>query len=211
MEIKLSKTSKMPCHSWSTEAISTCNRGCKLAEIEGSVCHGCYATSHLYRWPAVVKRRVDNLEQYKSNTSKWVTAISNKIRRTKSPYFRWFDSGDLISTEQLMHIAIVCTLTSDKTHWLPTREYGIVKDYLSKGFKFPANLNIRISADMVNEDLTSLLKITEDMPVTLSAVETDPIEREGFLLCRATVLGTGSCGECRACWHSPDIIVYKKH
>ncbi len=44
----LSQTSKMPCKSWGISA-KACKTGGKLAKVEGTVCHGCYALkAHMF-------------------------------------------------------------------------------------------------------------------------------------------------------------------
>ena len=41
------------------------------------------------------------------------------------------------------------SLTPTVSHWLPTREYRIVSDYVAAGGEIPENLNIRFSAHMI--------------------------------------------------------------
>ena len=63
----LSQTSKMPSKSISISAF-LCNNGSKLAEIEGSVCHECYARRGFYRMPTV-KKAMDNRLEFMQSTS----------------------------------------------------------------------------------------------------------------------------------------------
>ena len=49
----LGKPSKMPWWSWSISA-TECITGSKLAEVEGTVCSGCYALKGNYRFANVV-------------------------------------------------------------------------------------------------------------------------------------------------------------
>ena len=55
----LSQTSKMPCKSWGISA-KECKTGGKLAKVEGTVCHGCYALKGAYVWPVVEKAHAQN-------------------------------------------------------------------------------------------------------------------------------------------------------
>ena len=48
----LSAPSKMPSYAWSISA-KRCNIGSKLAKVEGSVCHKCYALKGRYMFPMV--------------------------------------------------------------------------------------------------------------------------------------------------------------
>ena len=57
----LSHPSKMPCPAISLDA-RACKTGSKLAEIEGTVCHDCYALKGFYRMPNTrnaMQRRMD--------------------------------------------------------------------------------------------------------------------------------------------------------
>ena len=97
----LAKTSKMPGYSISTPA-TDCITGGKLQKLKGSVCSDCYALKGSYTFsnvkPALKKRQ----EFMKS--PKWVELMVETLNRTKSPYFRWFDSGDVQSVEHAKQI-----------------------------------------------------------------------------------------------------------
>ena len=84
----LSQTSKMPCKSWGISA-KACKTGGKLAKVEGTVCHGCYALKGAYVWPVVEKAHAKRLDAI--FTSGWVDAMVTAING--DDYFRWFDSG----------------------------------------------------------------------------------------------------------------------
>ena len=88
----LSQTSKMPCKSWGISA-KACKTGGKLAKVEGTVCHGCYALKGAYVWPVVEKAHAKRLDAI--YTAGWVDAMVTAINGDE--YFRWFDSGDIQS------------------------------------------------------------------------------------------------------------------
>lgn len=124
------------------------------------------------------------------------------------PAFRWHDSGDLQSVEHLDAIADVAEMTQDVTladrttadveHWLPTREYGIVADWFaSRGRNLPRNLNVRLSAHMV--DGPAPLKLAAKYGLTVSTVHTDESAYPAANLCPAYEQG-GQCRDCRNCW-----------
>jgi hypothetical protein len=71
------------------------------------------------------------------------------INSRKSKFFRWHDSGDVQDLEHLKKIVKVCERTPSVSHWMPTREVGILKEYKKTG-ALPANLVVRVSATMVN-------------------------------------------------------------
>ena len=146
----LSKPSKMPSYGYSLSAFK-CKVGSKLREVLNSTCANCYALKGRYIFPNVqeaLDRRMDKLE----NNPKWVDAMIFLIQHycTKTKVFRWHDSGDLQSVQQLVRIVNIAECTPNVKHWLPTREVTIVKKYKDLFGEFPSNLVVRISATMVN-------------------------------------------------------------
>ena len=204
------RNSKMP---GSTFAISAfhCNVGSKLAKIEGSVCHRCYAIKLQKLRPSVNQGWTNNLEtaveSIASNPDAWAEAAAFQIERmalkSGEMFHRWFDSGDLQSVEMLAAICHVAAITPGIKHWLPTREAGYVKQYKQAGGVVPSNLVIRVSATMIN-----------DAPVRGYA-NTSTVHRKGAdvqgLICPASQQG-GACGDCRACW-TPEVanVSYPLH
>ena len=140
----LSKTSKMPCKSWGISA-KACKTGSKLAKVEGTVCHGCYALKGAYVWPVVEKAHAKRLDAI--FTSGWVDAMVTAINGDE--YFRWFDSGDIQSDE---HLAIIVRSTQYQTpHWLPTKEYLMIARFMRKHGSFPKNLIVRVSSPNIDQ------------------------------------------------------------
>ncbi len=187
----LSKPSKMPGYAYSLPA-RECLTGTKLRAVQGSTCSGCYAMKGRYVFPnvqAALYRRLESIAK-----PLWAPAMAELITRKGQSYFRWHDSGDLQSVEHLAEIVRVCELTPDVRHWLPTREYRIVAEYVREHGSFPPNLNVRMSAHMVGGTVPTFAR----MPVTVSTVSRhDP--PEGAHACPAPQQGN-KCGDCRACW-----------
>lgn len=191
------RNSKMPGSSFALPA-STCKTGGKLAEVEGTVCHKCYAAKIETRYPSV--RMGWGANYLKATTmiaqapAKWADAMAFQVRhaavKTGQPYHRWFDSGDLQSVEMLAAIVLVCERTPDIKHWLPTREATIVRDFLAAGGVFPSNLVVRISSTKVGDG-------------PRNADHTSTVHRKGNApdghVCPASKQGN-ACGDCRACW-----------
>lgn len=190
----LGNPSKMPGFAYGIPA-AECKVGTKLRSVQGSTCSGCYAFERgRYAFPGVVAAQYRRLEALTSDLEGWVGAMSRLIARKcrKDPWFRWHDSGDLQSVDHLRAIAAVCDQTPEVNHWLPTREYRIVRDYLSQGGTIPANLTVRLSAHMVDGPAPSAPR-----GVRTSTVHRD-IEPAGHA-CPAPSQGN-ACGDCRACW-----------
>ena len=201
MQIKLSKPSKMPCHGWSISA-TRCKTGSKLATVEGSVCAGCYALKGRYRFPNVQNAMDARLTQ--SKRKGWVKAMIETIRREeKSGYFRWFDSGDLQSYRMLCDIVSIAQSLPSILFWLPTKEISLVARYVEEKGPFPSNLNVRLSAYMV--DKAGPHSLAEALGCTVSEVRTSGET------CPAPTQGN-QCGDCRACWDkATPTVVYRKH
>jgi hypothetical protein len=191
------RNTKMP---GSTFAVHTrhCNVGSKLAKIEGSTCHKCYASRLEHMRPSVSQGWESNYlkatRMIAERPEQWAKAMAFQIHKiaekTGEAYHRWFDGGDLASLAMLQAIARVCELTPTIKHWLPTREAAIVKAYLRLN-SFPTNLVVRVSSTMI-----------DDKP--LNYTNTSTVHRHGSdfagLACEARLRGN-QCGPCRACWN----------
>lgn len=201
----LSAPSKMPGYGYSLPA-RECITGTKLRAVEGSTCSGCYAMKGRYVFPTVQAALYRRLEAIAKPL--WVEAMAELIRRKdRCGYFRWHDSGDLQSVDHLAGIVRIAELTPSVRHWLPTREYRTVSDYLSAA-GFPSNLTVRMSAHMVGGSIPTF----RGLPVTVSSVtprgEAPPA---GAHRCPAPHQGN-SCGSCRACWDpSVRLVDYALH
>ena len=205
--LTLSDTSKMPCKSWSITALA-CKTGSKLAQVAGSVCHGCYALKGFYRMPNVSNTLHNRLSLMAE--SGWVKAMVTKIKaEEKSGFFRWFDSGDLQSLKNLKDIVRIALALPQIKFWLPTKEYGIVSEYFELFGAFPENLTVRLSAYMVDKSGPDSLAAAMDL--TTSEVSANPQPSETQRVCPSSKQGN-KCLDCRACW-SKDVqtVVYRLH
>jgi hypothetical protein len=184
----------MPGYGYSLPA-KECKTGGKLRAVEGSTCSGCYAMKGRYNFSnvsAALYRRLDAIGQ-----PLWAQVMAELITRKGEEYFRWHDSGDLQSLAHLERIAEVCELTPAVKHWLPTREYRIVQEYIAEHGAFPPNLNVRLSAHMIGGHVPSFPRLQG--LVTVSTVSRDG--EIGGYECPARHQGN-SCGDCRACWNT---------
>lgn len=188
----LSNPSKMPGYAYSLPA-KECKVGSRLRDVKGSTCSGCYAMKGRYVFPNVQKALYRRLEAIEKPL--WAEAMAELITRKGQSYFRWHDSGDLQSVAHLANIVRVCELTPGVRHWLPTREYRIVTEYVDDGGTIPPNLNIRLSAHMIGGHVPTFPRLAG-----LATVSTVSRDGEcGGHECPARHQGN-ECGDCRACW-----------
>lgn len=190
------RNSKMPA---STFALHTkaCPIGAKLAKVEGSVCHKCYAVKFEGMYPSVDKGHWYNTttaaEHIVSDPEAWSQAMALQITRICDrmgiPYHRWFDSGDLQNLAMLRAIARVCELTPTIKHWLPTREAAIFKAFLRER-DLPANLVVRVSSTMIDDQPIAGHQWTSTVHKNKPHTGDD---------CRARDRNN-ECGPCRKCW-----------
>jgi hypothetical protein len=199
----VTQTTKMPCKSYSLPTVA-CITGFKMAQIPGSICSTCYTNKGNYlayqnNIEPAQHARLDSL-----NDALWVDAMVSHIGNDN--YFRWHDSGDLQGLWHLEKIALVAKLTPDCLHWLPTREYSMVKAYIAKHGALPDNLIVRLSAMYVDKLVTIPASLQNQANVTVSNVHTvTPMGLE----CQAPK-NKGQCGPCRACWGT-EPVSYKAH
>lgn len=140
----------------------------------------------------------------------WVSAMIAKIStEEKSGFFRWFDSGDLQSLQNLRDIVRIALALPEIRFWLPTKEYAIVSEYYELYGPFPVNLTVRLSAYMV--DKAGPNSLADAMGLTTSEVASNPQPSENKQVCPSSTQGN-KCLDCRACWNpAVKTVVYRLH
>ena len=198
--LKLSKASKMPCRSWSLQALDTCPASRDATGELVDACKGCYATSGNYRFPNVKAPRVHNREDWKRDT--WVSDMIQELDNDR--YFRWFDSGDIYDVRLARKILEVCEATPWVKHWIPTRMHKFPKFTLVlQRLQSLPNVVLRLSSDSIMGETiegpnTSTIATLEDAP-------------KGSFVCEAYTRG-GKCDKCRACWDKGiSVVTYIGH
>ena len=199
----LTQTSKMPCKSYSLPT-AACQTGFKMAQIKGSVCHSCYADKGFYAMYAATIQPAQHARLDSLTDQHWVASMVAAIG--SDSYFRWHDSGDLQGLWHLEKIAEVAAATPDTMHWLPTREYSMIKEYISKYKLLPKNLIIRLSAMYPDKPVVIPKSLQGISNITASNVHT--LQPLGTA-CKAPQQN-GECKECRLCW-SGEVVSYELH
>ena len=199
--IKLSKASKMPCRSWSLQALVTCPASKDANGELVAACAGCYATTGNYNFPNVKAPREHNKDDWKR--SQWVDDMVNELDSDR--YFRWFDSGDLYDIRLARKVLEVMKRTPWVRHWLPTRMHKFDKfvPVLNEMQSLP-NVVVRLSSDGVNgetiEGITTSTIVPTSEQAPKNATVCEAYERDG------------KCGQCRACWNKDvSLVAYVAH
>jgi hypothetical protein len=199
--IKLSKASKMPCRSWSLQALVTCPASKDANGELVAACAGCYATTGNYNFPNVKAPREHNKDDWKR--SQWVDDMVNELDSDR--YFRWFDSGDLYDIRLAKKVLEVMKRTPWVRHWLPTRMHKFDKfvPVLNEMQSLP-NVVVRLSSDGVNgetiEGITTSTIVPTSEQAPKNATVCEAYERDG------------KCGQCRACWNKDvSLVAYVAH
>lgn len=201
----------MPGSSYSLPA-AACRTGSRLACRDDAVCHNCYARKGRYTFKkvqAALRRRLESIEH-----PLWEEAMIQLIGSTKCRWFRWHDSGDLVSVNHLSNICSIADKLPEKRFWLPTREAATLLCFLREGGSVPGNLTIRYSCPLF--DRADVPPALQNWPISSSG---DPAAIRSLGLdvyvCPAVAnpeKGKAKCGNCRACWSSrAKHVLYKKH
>jgi hypothetical protein len=202
--IKLSKAGKMPCKSFSLQAITTCP-GMYIAGTKQvkDVCKGCYATKGMYRFPVVKAARDSNLDATKDD--RFVPEMVAMIEKEKSEYFRWFDSGDIYSAEFLEKVYQVCFDTPNVKHWIPTKSRELFNQVTWAALEQLPNVTVRYSSPSIDGDYTP-----DHGSTVVKAADHFPANGEVYTCPSSTQ--DGKCADCRACWNKGvKVVAYVYH
>lgn len=200
--LKLSKASKMPCRSWSLQALETCPASKKEDGTLVDACKGCYATTGNYRFPNVKAPREHNKEDWKR--SEWADDMVSELDNDR--YFRWFDSGDMYDLRLAYKILDVMQRTPWVKHWLPTRMHKFPKfaQVIADMESLP-NVVVRLSSDSIQGETIQGATTSTIIPVD------DEIQYASYTICKAYTRD-GKCGSCRACWSKDtSVVAYPAH
>ena len=199
--LKLSKASKMPCKSWSLQALDTCPASKNKDGSLVDACKGCYATTGNYRFPNVKAPREHNREDWKRE--EFVSDFVQELDTER--YFRWFDSGDMYDLRLAKKILEIMKETHWVNHGLPTSMHKFEKfaGVIAEMEALP-NVVVRLSSDSINGE-------TIEGATTSTICHSAENAPEGATVCEAYTRG-GKCGTCRACFSKDvPVVAYPAH
>jgi len=191
----MSKPSKMPEESFNIPAIN-CHAGGHMVGVKGAVCWKCYALSGRYAMPNTINAM--QLRFDFANTDYFIPVMVFYINKKGTKHFRWFDSGDIQSIKMLDNICEICRQTPGTKHWLPTKEWRLVRKYIEfDGNIIPENLDIRLSALYINGKPPT--RLARRLGLNTSTVVTKNIYEKLSFKCPSSKQ-ENQCKNCRACW-----------
>lgn len=202
---KNSKLGKTP--SFSTSPIIGCSRNC-------CVCKGtCYALKSYRLYPSVKTAWNENLVLSKTNggraeVERAVIAFCKGKCKTV-PFFRWFVSGDILSTAFMKTMCRIANACKDTTFLAFTKSYHIVNEFCDKYGKntIPKNLVIVFS-----EWKPLPLDNPYDFPVAVFVPHGESVPGRA-IVCPAGLKKGWTCEKCRRCWFmtSGDKVAFLEH
>ena len=206
LEISFSQTEKMPWISWDLPA-KQCKTGSKLVDVKGSICEGCYALKGRYLFGNKKKAddvRIGQLENLDSWKQAFIKALAKKYKHMKdksNAYFRWFTSGDVQSLDMLVAMNEIAIALPEVKFWLPTKEHGMVREYLALHGEFASNFTVRPSMYMVDQVPSKGLGLPTSTAIR-NPINAD-IRHENICPASLEAFNGASkvnCNDCRKCW-----------
>ena len=185
----LGEASKMPWYTYGLPA-SKCKVGSILRKMEGTVCSICFACKGRYNFSTVQDAQFRRWAAVQHDLIDWafnMRALLDRKAKGKVKHFRWFDSGDLQSEQQLQIIVWIAWSLPNIQFWLPTKERKMLDSI--KHNHMPDNLIIRVGAPMIGQMIFD------------NRYNTSSVGAGKGYLCPAS-RGEVTCdgAKCRACW-----------
>jgi len=139
------------------------------------------------------------------------------LRATIGGFFRWHDSGDILSPAHAKAIGQVIAATPGILHWIPTQSHRVaaIRKAIEKHILPLDNVVVRPSAEVVDGEPTPAGEGWAAGSVVYSAEKCDSPDR-GVMVCPKTLSPEkgASCESvgCRCCWKAPFLpIAYRVH
>jgi hypothetical protein len=213
----LTEARKMPCASWSLPAREACPYALNGV---GTICGSCYADKGSYtQYPGVKKaqrRRFDWVREClktEEGTESFVQTMVDTIKRTKNPYFRVHDSGDLFSPAYTWAwVRIVQALPGVK-FWFPTRSWRpLTMSKINPATRVAWELALMALAAEPNVTVRpSALFFNAPAPRIPGLQAGSTAADDGSFTCPASAQDN-ECRDCRACWDAPELAIsYRAH
>lgn len=168
----------------------------------------CYACKGCQVFANVQGAYYRNLRLYRDNPDDFFEQIYCKVKSSKLPKVRLFDSGDFPDVDFLVRLVNLCKKTPDVSYMAFTKKYELVNEYIDKNGDLPDNLNIIFSA------WDKLWEIPNPHELGVAYVNFDDKELNPDLPKNAFVCPgrKSTCSDCGICWSKKlKAVVFKQH
>lgn len=176
-------------------AVTTSERCKKNAEIKGSICEKCYASTMMKRYPTMKTPMEKNQEILTAEILPF-----EKLPRINALYFRFESFGDLNNDIQVINYFNLCYKNPNVKFALWTKNPDYIEAAISQGYKKPENLNIVLSSLFINKER----KIVHDFVDKVFTVydKKHASENDVNINC-----GAKSCFSCGLCYNKNGVKV----
>ena len=168
----------------------------------------CYACKGCQRMANVQAAYYRNLRLYNENPDNFFGQVFSKVKLSKFPKVRLFDSGDFPDEEFLVRLVDLCNKTPDVKYMAFTKKYELVNWYINKYGELPNNLNVVFSA----WDKTWCVPNPHNLGmayVDFNEKELNPQFPENAFVCPGR---DSTCSACGVCWSKRlKAVVFKQH
>ncbi len=165
----------------------------------------CYATKGNYICLQKLKTETENTAYYYFKRKQFLKEFDAFLTQNESfcPLFRYFESGDFLSTENVKDFLKVSEKHKKIKFLIRTKKYQFVENALKDKRNLPKNVVIRLS----KFTFSNLSEIPNKLNLPLTDCQMNPGKAPG--LCPGASFGCKNCGKC---WDKKiKEIIFKKH
>lgn len=168
----------------------------------------CYACKGCQVFANVQGAYCRNLRLYQNNPDDFFEQVYRKVKSSKLPKVRLFDSGDFPDADFLVRLVALCKKTPSVSYMAFTKKYELANEYIDKNGKLPDNLNIIFSAwdkmwDVPNPHGLGMAYVDFDDK------ELNPDIPKSAFVCPGR---KSTCSDCGVCWSKRlKAVVFKQH
>lgn len=178
---------------------------CRVDAPCKATCYACKGCQMIANVQAAYYR---NLRLYHDDPDNFFEQVYYKIKFSRLPKVRLFDSGDFPDADFLVRLVELCRKTPDTKYMAFTKQYEIVNDYITKNGNLPDNLNIMFSA------WHKLWNVPNPYGLGVAYVDFDdkslnPEFPKNAFVCPGRA---STCSACGACWNKKlTAVLFHQH
>lgn len=152
---------------------------------------------------------IENTLFYLYNSKEFVKRLDAWFEFNQPKYFRFFEDGDLVSSEMMIDFMKICKKNKNTNFLVMTKKYQFL-DIALKEYKQPKNLKIRKSLNSFSND-KKLQKQYNKNELFTDVIASEKENKKGWFLCPCATNKHQKCKDCLACWKLDKNISFKIH